>query len=453
MLPSSGPAPDRRPGGPVRLVLVALVVGACAVILAVLATRSGPPASVTGSTGSPIARSTVPTSSPFAGPETESPSGSGPAPATGSAGAAFDPGGIAVSLMPYVKGLDAPLAIVNAGDGSGRLFVAEQGGEIRVIRDGKLASIPFLDIADEITSGGERGLLGVAFAPGYPDDPRVFVDYTDQKGDTQVSSFTVSSDDPDRLDPSSETRILHVKQPFANHNGGAVLFDPSGMLLVSLGDGGSEDDPQGNGQSLATPLGKILRIDVAHSAADHPYAIPPDNPHADGADGHRPEIWLTGLRNPWRMSFDRATGDLWIGDVGQDLWEEIDVQRAGTPGGTNFGWNRMEGSHCFQPAQGCEDPALTGPVTDYGHDLGCTVIGGAVYRGSAQPALVGGYVFGDYCSGRIWAIDPAQDGYRMPTVVGDSGKNLSAFGEDEAGELYAADISGGAILRVTATAR
>jgi glucose/arabinose dehydrogenase len=453
MLPSSGPGPHRRRGGPVPLVLVALIAGGTALALAIVVIRSGPPATVSGSSGPAIARPSGSTSPPPSGPETGRPSGSGPSRPTGSAASAFDPGRVAISLTPFVNGLDAPLAIANAGDGSARLFVAEQGGQIRIIRNGKLASAPFLDIGDEITSGGERGLLGVAFAPGYPDDPRVFVDYTDRQGDTQVSSFVVSSEDPDRLDPSSETRILHVKQPFANHNGGALVFDPSGMLLVSLGDGGSEGDPQGNGQSLATLLGKILRIDVSGSDADHPYAIPSDNPYADGADGHRPEIWLSGLRNPWRMSVDRATGDLWIGDVGQDRWEEVDVQRPGTPAGANFGWNRMEGSHCYQPAQGCADPDLRGPVTDYGHDLGCTVIGGAVYRGSAQPALVGGYVFGDYCSGRIWAIDPARDGYRKPTVVGESGRNLSAFGEDEEGEIYAADISGGAILRVTATTR
>jgi glucose/arabinose dehydrogenase len=452
MLPSSGPGPGRRPRGSFRMVVLALVAGAGALALAIVLSRSGAPPTVSGPTGTPTAGSTGPTSPPSVA-ETGRPSGSGPQQPTGSAGSSFDPGGIAVSLEPFAKGLDAPLAIANAGDGSGRLFVAEQGGQIRIIRTDKLASAPFLDISDEITSGGERGLLGVAFAPGYPDDPHVFVDYTDRQGDTQVSSFIVSADDPDRLDPSSETRILHVKQPFANHNGGALVFDPSGMLLVSLGDGGSEGDPQGNGQSPATLLGKILRIDVSGSNADHPYAIPPDNPDAAGGDGRRPEIWLTGLRNPWRMSFDRVTGDLWIGDVGQDLREEIDVQRAETPAGTNFGWNRMEGSHCFEPAQGCEDAALTGPVTDYGHDLGCTVIGGGVYRGGAQPALVGGYLFGDYCSGRIWAIDPARGGYRKPTVVGESGRNLSAFGEDEAGELYAADISGGAVLRVVATTR
>jgi glucose/arabinose dehydrogenase len=414
----------------VRAVLLGVVVAASAVLVAVVIDRSTPAVFVPGPTSLPSA-----------------PAGARPS------GSSFDPAHVAVSFAPIVNGLKAPLAIVNAGDGTNRLFVAQQGGEIRVIRDGRALPTPFLDIGAEITSGGERGLLGVAFHPDYPRDPRVFVDYTDSNGDTQVSSFVVSADDPDRLDPTAEARILHVKQPFANHNGGALLFDPSGMLLVSLGDGGSGGDPQGNGQSLTTLLGKILRIDIGGSSGGVPYRIPPDNPFASGAGGNRPEIWLTGLRNPWRISFDRATGDLWIGDVGQNDWEEIDVQRTGQPAGTNFGWNRMEGTHCFEPALDCDAAGLTAPVTDYGHDLGCTVIGGNVYRGSAQPDLVGGYVFGDYCSGRIWAIDPVGDGYRSPTLVADSGLSVSAFGEDEAGELYAADIGGGAILRVTATTR
>jgi glucose/arabinose dehydrogenase len=372
--------------------------------------------------------------------------GSSPAGPNGSASPAPK-----VGFETVVGGLTAPLAIANAHDGSNRLFVAEQGGRIRIVRDGRLGAAPFLDVSGEITSGGERGLLGVAFHPRYPADPRVFVDYTDRNGDTQVSSFEVDPGDPDRLDPASETHVLFQKQPFANHNGGALAFGPDGDLYISLGDGGSGGDPHGNGQSLTTLLGKILRIDVDHATADRPYAIPSDNPWADGADGRKPEIWLTGLRNPWRMSFDRLTGDLWIGDVGQSAWEEIDVQRAGVAGGTNFGWNRMEGSHCFQPATGCEDPSLTLPVTEYGHDQGCTVIGGNVHRGTAQPALAGRYVFADYCSGRVWAIDPSTNASRAPTVVAETSHNFTAFGEDESGELYAVDISSGELLRVTAS--
>lgn len=431
MLPSNSPAAPRPSRPTLRGVLVVLVVLAAVVLAAVVATR---PSLETRRVG-------------IGGP-TAVPSTSSEGTASG-----FDPARVTVTLEPVAAGLTAPLAIVNAGDGSGRLFVAEQGGRIRIVRDGKVAAQPFLDISGQITTGGERGLLGVAFHPRYPNDPRVFVDYTDVNGDTEVTSFTVSAADPDRVDPVSEFPILFVKQPFPNHNGGALAFDPDGMLLISLGDGGSGGDPQGNGQSLSTLLGKILRIDVDHGDAARHYRVPADNPFADGADGHLPEIWLTGLRNPWRMSFDRATHDLWIGDVGQDAWEEVDVQRAGAPAGTNFGWNRMEGTHCFEPADGCEGAAVTLPISDYGHDLGCTVIGGNVYRGAAQPALAGGYVFADYCSGRIFAIDPTGDRYRPPVVVADSGISPSAFGEDESGELFVADIAGGQILRVVAARR
>jgi glucose/arabinose dehydrogenase len=394
------------------------------------------------------------TASPSASPSTttvtpSSSTATGASPPT----TAFDPGHIAVGFETVVDRLDSPLAVVNAGDGSGRLFVAEQTGRVRIVRDGRLLDQPFLDIADRIASGGERGLLGFAFHPRFPDDPRVFVDYTDTNGDTRVSAFRVDPASPDRVDPGTEQRLLFVKQPYANHNGGAVVFGPDGFLYVSLGDGGSGGDPQGNGQSVTTLLGKILRIDVDHPAGDRAYGIPADNPYADGADGRQPEIWLWGLRNPWRISFDRANGDLWIGDVGQGDWEEVDVQRAGVPGGTNFGWNRMEGSHCFKPSSDCQEPGLTLPQAEYGHDQGCTVIGGNVDRGTAQPLLVGGYLFADYCSGRVWAIDPRVDGPRQPTVVAETGHNFSAFGEDEARELFAVDISAGTLLRVTATTR
>jgi glucose/arabinose dehydrogenase len=410
----------------------------------------GTPSAPFGSSTPPVSTSAPASASTSA---SASESASPNAPSATATSTPFDPADVSVELEPFVAGFDDPLDIVNAADGSGRLFVVEQGGRVRIVRDGALVGTPFLDVSDEITSGGERGLLGLAFAPRFPADPRVFVDYTDRNGDTQVSSFRLDGSHPDRVNRSSELHILSVKQPFANHNGGAVVFDRSGMLLVSLGDGGSGGDPHGNGQSLTTLLGKIVRIDVTKSDRDHPYAIPADNPYADGAAGRRPEIWLSGLRNPWRISVDRATGDLWIGDVGQGAWEEIDVQRAGSPGGTNFGWNRMEGSHCYQPASGCERADLAPPVTDYGHDAGCTVIGGVVDRSRTDSALSGGYLFGDYCSGRLWAIDPAVDGYRAPTVVGESGASLSAFGEDESGELYAADISGGRILHVVAARR
>jgi glucose/arabinose dehydrogenase len=418
-----------------RSVALAILAG-----VAIACGTSGPtPTSVPGTS------STAPGSgAPSAGATPSSSAGTVAPSASG--GLRFDPAGLSVTFETVVDGLEAPLAVTSAADGSGRIFVVQQGGQVRIVRDAALAAKPFLDIAERITSGGERGLLGLAFHPNFPTDPRLFVDYTDAKGDTQVSSFTVDPATPDAADPTSEVKILHVAQPFANHNGGAVAFGPDGFLYVSMGDGGSGGDPQGNGQSLKTLLGKILRIDVDHQAAGKPYAIPADNPFGATADA-LPEIFLYGLRNPWRMSFDRATGDLWIGDVGQNAWEEVDVARAGTSG-ENYGWNTMEGNHCFQPSSDCIRTGLTLPVVEYSHDAGCTVIGGNVYRGTAQPVLSGGYLFGDYCSGTIWAIDPSGDELREPTIVLESKVSLSSFGEDEAGELYATDLSGGTLVLV-----
>jgi glucose/arabinose dehydrogenase len=362
----------------------------------------------------------------------------------------FDPAGLSIRLVSVATGLSQPLAVVNAGDGSGRLFVVEKTGRIRIMRDGQLLPEPFLDLSGSVSGGGEQGLLGLAFHPSFPDDPRFFVNYTDEAGDTRVASFTADPSNPDRADPSSRVELLFIGQPYANHNGGALAFGPDGFLYIATGDGGSGGDPHDNGQKLLTLLGKILRIDVDERSGDLQYAIPADNPFVATADAY-PEIFAIGLRNPWRMSFDRATGDLWIGDVGQNSFEEIDVSRARTSG-ANFGWNRMEGAHCFRPSEGCDESGLTLPVVEYSQgEGGCTVIGGYVYRGSAQPDLAGGYLFGDYCSGFIWAIDPSGDELREPTLVADTEARISAFGEDEAGELFVTDISAGELLRVTAS--
>ena len=362
----------------------------------------------------------------------------------------FDPTGVAVGLEVVTGGLDAPLAIAHAGDGSGRIFVAEQGGRVRIVRDGALEPDPLFDISDRISAGGERGLLGLAFHPDFATDPRVFVDYTDRAGNTVVSSFTVT--DGERVDTSNETIILRVEQPYGNHNGGALAFGPDGYLYVATGDGGAGGDPHDFGQAFNTHLGKVLRIDVDASSGDRAYGIPDDNPFVD-RDGAAPEIWLTGLRNPWRLSFDRATGDLWIGDVGQGAWEEIDVARSGR-GGLNFGWNIREGFECYpQEFDDCESSGLTLPVAVYGHDFGCSVTGGLVYRGSAQPVLVGGYVFADYCSGNVWLLDPSTDEPQDPVLALESGRSISSFGEDEAGEAFATDLASGELVRLVAGAR
>jgi glucose/arabinose dehydrogenase len=354
---------------------------------------------------------------------------------------------VSLDLAVVAGGLDAPLDVTNAGDGSGRLFVVEQAGRIRIVRDGRLVERPFLDISDRIRSGGERGLLGLAFHPDFPTDPRLFVDYTDLDGDTVVAEYTVGGD-PDAADAVSELVLLRIDQPYANHNGGSVGFGPDGYLYIGMGDGGSAGDPNGNGQRRDTLLGKILRIDVdvEGDRSATPYEIPPDNPFVGQGDA-RPEIWQTGLRNPWRFRFDRTTGDLWIGDVGQGSWEEIDVARAGV-GGLDFGWNVMEGFACFPSGDGCASDGLRLPVAAYDHGSGCSVTGGLVYRGTAQPELAGRYVFGDYCSGLMWTLDPRSDERQEPDLALESGRSLSSFGEDEDGELYATDLGAGELVRV-----
>ena len=358
---------------------------------------------------------------------------------------------VAVVLKPYASVVSGALAIAAPDDGSGRLYVATQWGRIWWVTDSATSTAPMLDISGRITSGGERGLLGIALHPSFPADSRIFTDYTDRAGNTVVSSFRLAPGERARFDPASETVILRVDQPFANHNGGGLVFGPDGDLYITLGDGGAGGDPFGNGQSLGTLLGKILRIDVDHPSGGRGYGIPAGNPFAGGAGSSRGEIWQYGLRNPWRISFDRANGDLWIGDVGQGKWEEVDVARAGT-GGLNFGWNVMEGAHCYQPADGCRRRGLTLPVTEYGHDQGCAIIGGYVYRGAAYPILQGAYLFSDSCSGTIWAIPAATTQPVQPVAVGETSGSPAGFGEDLNGELYLANLDG-KVWRITATSR
>ena len=350
-----------------------------------------------------------------------------------------------LQLTEIAAGLQSPTAIVNAGDGSGRLFVLEQPGRIRVIEDGQLLTEPFLDIAGEISAGGEQGLLGLAFHPRYDENGRFFINYTDPAGDTVVAEYAVSSANPNRADPGSERVILRVPQPYRNHNGGGLAFGPDGYLYISLGDGGAGGDPEENGQDLGTLLGSLLRIDVD---SEDPYGIPEDNPFVDQEDA-RPEIWAYGLRNPWRFSFDRDTGDLWIADVGQNVWEEINFQGAASNGGENYGWDVMEGAHCFEPESGCDTEGLVLPVLEYDHDQGCSVTGGYRYRGSAIFGLEGTYLFGDYCSGQIWGASGSGADWTSEPLLS-SGIRISAFGEDEAGELYVADHGAGTVYRIEA---
>ena len=357
---------------------------------------------------------------------------------------------LSFGLEPVVGGLERPVFLAEPDDGSGRLFVVEQPGRIRTVVDGVVAPDPFLDITDRVESGGEQGLLSVAFHPEFAENGQFFVGYTSQAGegagDNTVSRFTVSEDDPSRADPASEEVLLAIADPYPNHNGGLLLFGPDGMLYVGLGDGGASGDPEGNAQDTGTLLGDILRLDVDGVEGDLPYAIPDDNPYADG-NGGRPEIWASGLRNPWRFSFDRETGDLWIADVGQNWIEEVNLQPATDQGGANYGWDALEGTSCFADDE-CDPEGFVAPVAEYTHEFGCSVTGGHVYRGAEIEELVGIYLFGDFCSGLVWGLEP--DGESGWTALGpvETGLNISSFAEDQSGNLYLLALDG-TVYRLT----
>jgi glucose/arabinose dehydrogenase len=406
------------------------------------------PATPVAATGSPLVPATTATPGPAATPgPTRSP---GPAATPGPVGGPTDRpdlGAVRVATRVEVDGLSSPLEVATAADGTGRLFVVEQTGRIRIVQDGQLVTTPYLDISDRVQAGGERGLLGVAFPPGFGDAQMAFfVHYSDTEGNTTVSSFQVASAEAPTVDPASERVILTQAQPYSNHNGGWIGFDPDGMLLIALGDGGSGGDPQNHASSLDSLLGKMLRIDVLGATGSTPYLISGDNPFVGRSDA-RPEILHYGLRNPFRDSIDPATGNLWIGDVGQDAWEEIDVAPAGSRG-LDFGWHHWEGRHCYDPPSGCDPAGVTMPVTEYGHGSGCAVIGGVVYRGSDIPALRGAYLFSDNCSGTLWAIDAGLDAPQAPITLLETGRPISSIGTDDAGEVYLTDLSGGALLRL-----
>ena len=345
----------------------------------------------------------------------------------------------AIQVQRLFTGVTQPTHVAAVPDGGGRLWVVEQAGRIRVARNGALAAAPVLDITSRVSCCGERGLLSVAFPPGFAAKRYFYVNYTNRAGNTVIARYRLTADDV--ADPASETVVLGVDQPFPNHNGGQLAFGPDGFLYIGMGDGGSGGDPLGNGQGLGTLLGKILRIDV--ESGTQPYAVPPSNPLV-GRAGARGEIWAYGLRNPWRFSFDRATRDLYIADVGQNQWEEVNFQPAASRGGENYGWNIMEGAHCFGSA-GCNQQGLVLPVAEYEHSQGCSVTGGFVYRGQRYPALGGIYFYADYCSGRIWGLRRAGAGWESQVLL-ETNLSISSFGEDEAGEIYIADQAGSAVF-------
>jgi glucose/arabinose dehydrogenase len=326
--------------------------------------------------------------------------------------------------------------LTHAGDGSGTVFVVLQPGQVMVFSDEQSTQSAnvFLDIRDRVNDGGnEEGLLGLAFDPEYGVNGHLYVSYTASDPRRSVVSRFTASAAGDVADAGSELVILEVAQPFANHNGGTIAFGADGMLYIGLGDGGSGGDPLGSGQDVSTLLGSMLRIDVSAATLAEPYRIPVDNPFAASAAGERPEIWAFGLRNPWKFSFDQATGDMWAGDVGQGSYEEVDIIHAGG----NYGWNVMEGLHCYPPpSQGCDTTGLELPITEYDHSQGCSITGGHVYRGERLPGLAGHYIYGDYCSGRIWAVRYDGDSITQNGLIVDSALMVTSFGTDESGNLY-----------------
>lgn len=361
------------------------------------------------------------------------------------------PGSPATSVsleIVLAEGLLRPTFLTHAFDD--RLFVLEQIGRIRIIENNQLLPQPFLDITDRVGSvSSEQGLLGLAFHPGYAmegatGEGQFFVNYTDYSGHTHISRFSVMTGDPYRADPNSEVEYLYQEQPYPNHNGGSLAFGPDGYLYAGLGDGGSANDPLNAGQSLTTWLGKLLRLDV--DEAEDEYTIPAGNPFV-GATNALPEIWAYGLRNPWRFSFDRLTGDMFIADVGQNQWEEVNFQPSNSPGGENYGWRIMEGTHCFQQST-CDQSGLTRPIYEYDHTQGCSVTGGYIYRGKLYPELTGNYFFSDYCSGNIWRSFPDGEGWQTDKIEESTGVLASSLGEDANGEIYVLNYFAGGIFRI-----
>lgn len=363
--------------------------------------------------------------------------------------------GLKIGLSQVAEGLDRPVSMTSADDGSGRLFIVEQRGRIYIMENDILPD-PFLNIEDRVQSpddggGNEEGLLGLAFPPGFSEKGYFYVHYTMLSGDNVVARFSLADGNPNAADPTTEEQILVLPHPnYSNHNGGQLAFGPDGYLYISTGDGGGGGDPQDNAQDPMSLNGKILRIDVENEANlpldGEKYIIPADNPFAGIAD-YRPEIWALGLRNPWRFSFDRQTGDLYIADVGQNSYEEVNFQQADSPGGENYGWNILEGKECYSSST-CDDTGMTMPVHTYPTTSPeCSVTGGYVYRGSEYPELQGLYIFGDFCSGKVWGLQQNVDVWERE-LLADTDLRISTFGEDEAGNLFVADMVSGILYRI-----
>jgi glucose/arabinose dehydrogenase len=374
-----------------------------------------------------------------------------PAPEVTAAAASFSR--VKVGLVTRMTGLAGPVFVANAGDGSNRLFVVEQRGTIRVYRAG-LKSTPYLDIRSRVEAGGERGLLGLAFHPQYASNGKFYVDFTERgTGDIIVAEFQSGTPSADTAPASSYRPLLRIyHRSYANHNGGMLAFGRDGYLYIATGDGGGSGNPLRTAQSLKSRLGKILRIDVNGTQAGLAYRIPPSNPYATSTTSAR-EIWQRGLRNPWRFSFDRSTGDLWIGDVGQNRYEEVDraTRTFGLGRAANWGWPRMEGYACYSPRTGCSTTGLRMPLTVYPHTQGCAIIGGYVYRG-ARAILRGAYLFADACTGRIWSVVASGASRQTRVLMADTPVAITSFGEGENGSLYVT-ASNGRVYGLSATSR
>ena len=365
--------------------------------------------------------------------------------------------GTAFATKLVAAGFQSPVHLASPPHDDNRLFVVEQTGTIRAIKSGQRVPRPFLDIRDRVRAGGERGLLSVAFHPDYTSNRRLFVYYTENAGDLVIAEFTASETDPDIANSANERRLLVIPhRKYGNHNGGQLAFGPDRFLYIGTGDGGSGGDPDNNAQTKTSLLGKLLRIDVDKPEAGKPYGIPASNPFVKDA-GAAPETWAYGLRNPWRFSFDRATGDLYIADVGQNAWEEVNVQPAASKGGENYGWRYMEGAHCYNPPSGCPTNGLTLPVFEYPQRAGgSSITGGFVYRGCRMPDLRGTYFYSDYMKGftRTFVLATGKPTQEMD-VTGELTpspplqiRRLSSFGEDARGELYLVEHERGEIYRV-----
>lgn len=355
-----------------------------------------------------------------------------------------------IALALRASGLNKPVYVASARDGTSRLFILEQGGKIKIYKNGSVWSKLFLSLEGKVGTASEQGLLGLAFHPGFKTNRKLYVSFTDLNSNIVVREYKTYVSSPNRVNTATARTIITIAKPYSNHNGGMLAFASGGYLFISTGDGGGSGDTGNRAQSVESLLGKMLRININGSTSTRNYLIPSSNPYVGKAG--LDEIYQLGLRNPWRWSFDRANGNMWIGDVGQGMWEEVNRAirtSSGVGRGINWGWRELEGTHCYKPATGCDTSGKTMPLLEYAHEGGrCSVIGGYVYRGSKIPALVGQYVYGDFCTGEIWAVPSGAAAPATPVRLRDTSLTISSFGEGGSGELFVLDRGGGRMYAI-----